>query len=111
VLHDPRFQAGSVPGRCQPYGPWRSGWSATRRQSESPHPHAPPSPQTYGLAERFNRALEYEHVCQCEIEQVAELAEEVAAYLVLYNEITPHEALGQKRPLLVHRGDSHLFRG
>jgi transposase InsO family protein len=62
------------------------------------------------MVERFNRALKHQHLYQREIEPVAELAEEVEAYLALYNEIRPHEALGRKRQLLVHRGDSRLFR-
>ena len=41
----------------------------------------------------------------------ADLAEEVAAYLSLYNEIRPHETLGQRRPLAVHCAEPHLFRG
>ena len=67
-------------------------------------------PETNGVVERFNRSLEYEHLCQREISDAAELAEEVAAYLTLYNEIRPNETLGQRRPLAVHRGDSHPFR-
>jgi putative transposase len=69
------------------------------------------APETNGVVERFNRSLKYEHLYQREIADAAELAEEVAAYLSLYNEIRPHQALGQRRPLAVHRGDSHLFRG
>ncbi len=69
------------------------------------------APETNGVVERFNRSLKYEHLYQREIADAAELAEEVAAYLALYNEIRPHETLGQRRPLAVHRGDSHLFRG
>jgi hypothetical protein len=40
--------------------------------------------------ERFRQSLEYEHLYQRAIANAAELAEEVAAYLVLYNEIRPH---------------------
>jgi hypothetical protein len=53
----------------------------------------------------------YEHLYRCEITNAAELAEGVAAYLALYNEVKPHQTLGQKRPLVVHRPDPHLFRG
>jgi len=69
------------------------------------------APETNGVVERFNRSLKYEHLYRCEIANAAELAEEVADYLALYNEIRPHQALGQKRPLAVHRQDPHLFRG
>jgi len=37
------------------------------------------------------------------------LSEEIAAHLALYNEIRPHESLGQRPPLLLHREDPHLF--
>jgi len=63
------------------------------------------------VVERFNRSLKYEHLYQREIADATELAEEVEAYLSLYNEIRPHQALGQRRPLAVHRADPHLFRG
>ena len=53
----------------------------------------------------------YEHLHQREIADAAELAEEVAAYLALCNEVRQHQTLGQRRPLPVHRGDPHLFRG
>jgi hypothetical protein len=61
--------------------------------------------------ERCRRSLEYEHLYQREIADAAELAEEVAAYLSLCNKVRPHQTLGQKRPLAVHRADPHLFRG
>jgi transposase InsO family protein len=38
------------------------------------------------------------------------LAEEVTSYLSLYNEVRPHESLGQRPPLVVHRADQHLFQ-
>ena len=69
------------------------------------------APGTNGVVERFHRSLKYEHLYQREIANAAELADEVADYLVLFNEVRPHEALDQRRPLPVHRGDPHLFRG
>ena len=69
------------------------------------------APETNGVVERFHRSLKYEHFHRCEIADAAELAEEVAAYISLYNEIRPHQALRQKRPPMVHRQDPHLFRG
>jgi transposase InsO family protein len=58
-----------------------------------------------------NESLKYEHLYQREIATAAELAEEVAAYLVLYNEIRPHETLGLEQPLAAHLAEQHLFRG
>lgn len=58
----------------------------------------------------FDRSLRYEYLYQREIEQAAELAEEVEAFRALYNEIRPHESLGQRIPLSINRGDHHLFR-
>ena len=52
----------------------------------------------------------YEHLYRREIANTAELAEEVAAYLALYNEVRPRQTLGQERPLVVHPGDQHLFQ-
>ena len=49
-----------------------------------------------------------EHLYQREIANAAELAEEVAAYLVLYNEIRPHESLGLETPLSSHCGDTPI---
>ena len=67
------------------------------------------APQTNGVVERFNQSLKYEHLYQREIDQAATLAEEVAEFLVLYNEIRPHESLGLRPPLAMHCLDQHLF--
>ena len=67
------------------------------------------APETNGVVERFHQSLKYEHLYQREIEQAATLAEEVAEFLRSFNEVRPHEALGQRIPLAVHRGDQHLF--
>jgi transposase InsO family protein len=69
------------------------------------------APETNGVVERFNRSLKYEHLYQREIANAAELAEEVAAFLEVFNEVRPHESLGQLIPLQVHREETHLFRG
>jgi len=45
------------------------------------------------------------------IASAVKLAEGVTSYLWLYHEITLHETPRQKRPLVVHRADPHLFRG
>jgi putative transposase len=67
------------------------------------------APETNGVVERFNRSLKYEHLYQREISQAAELAEEVASFLTLYNEVRPHDALDFRLPLHVHRSGQHLF--
>ena len=69
------------------------------------------APQTNGVVERFNGSLKYEHLYRTEIYQAAELAEEVEAFLRLYNEVRPHEAIGFRRPLDIYRSDPHLFLG
>jgi transposase InsO family protein len=67
------------------------------------------APQTNGVVERFNQSLKYEHLYQREIDQAAELAEEVDAFLDLYNSVRPHEALGFRRPLETYLEEPHLF--
>jgi putative transposase len=67
------------------------------------------APQTNGVVERFNQSLKYEHLYRLEINQAWELAEEVEAFLQLYNEVRPHEAIGFRRPLEIYRLDPHLF--
>jgi putative transposase len=68
------------------------------------------APETNGVVERFNQTLKYEHLYQREIEQAATLAEEVANFLRTFNEVRPHESLGQRQPHGVHRGDHHLLQ-
>jgi hypothetical protein len=67
------------------------------------------APETNGVVERFNQSLKYEHLYQREIDQAATLAEEVESFLILYNEVRPHESLGWRAPLAMHRADQHLF--
>jgi putative transposase len=69
------------------------------------------APQTNGVVERFNQSLKYEHLYQREIGQAVELAEEVEAFLRLYNEVRPHEALDFRRPLETYLEEPHLFSG
>jgi transposase InsO family protein len=64
-----------------------------------------------GVVERFHESLKYEHLYQREIDNAAELAEELRSFLVSLNEIRPHEALRQRPPLTVHLAEPHLFRG
>ena len=52
------------------------------------------APNTNGVVERFHRPLKYGHLCQREIVGAAELAEEVVAYLQLFNVVRPPESLG-----------------
>ena len=66
------------------------------------------APETNGTIERFHQSLKYEHLYQREIANAAELTEEVAAYITLYNEIRPHKSLGLEPPLAVHSGDTPI---
>jgi transposase InsO family protein len=63
------------------------------------------------VVERFNRSMKYEHLYQREIANAAELAEEVKAFVVTFNEVRPHETLGQRPQLEMHRLDQPLFQG
>jgi len=69
------------------------------------------TPKANGAVERFSQTLKYEHLYQREIANAAELAEEVKAFLVTFNEVRPHETLGQRPPLASYREDPYLFRG
>ena len=55
--------------------------------------------ETNDVAERFHHSLKHEYFHQREIDTDVELAEEVAGYVSLYNEIRPHQTPGQRRPL------------
>ena len=67
--------------------------------------------ETNVVVERFHHSLKHEHLYQREIDNTAELAEEVRSFLVSFNEIRPHEALGQRPPRAVHLTEPHLFQG
>ena len=68
------------------------------------------APETNGLVERFKQSLKYEHLYQRDIDHAATLAEEVEAFLVMFNEVRPHESLAGRQPLAMHRADPHLFQ-
>jgi putative transposase len=57
------------------------------------------SPQTNGVVERFYQAIKYEHLYRHEIHDGLALAQEVEAYLTVYNTIRPHEAIGFATPI------------
>lgn len=63
------------------------------------------APETNGVAERFNRSLEYEHLCREEIRDVIALRDEVEAYRALYNWVRPHGSLGQLPPMARYLGE------
>jgi putative transposase len=67
------------------------------------------SPGQNGVVERFNRSLKYEHLCRLEIDDASDLMDEVATFLEIYNDIRPHEAIGDLRPAEMHQLP-HLFR-
>ena len=57
------------------------------------------SPQTNGVIERFFGSIKYEHLYRHDISNGVELNEHCEAYRCLYNEVRPHEMLGQRPPL------------
>ena len=57
------------------------------------------SPQTNGVIERFYQAIKYEHLYRRQIPDGLALAQEVEAYLTIYNTIRPHEAIGFATPI------------
>jgi transposase InsO family protein len=68
------------------------------------------TPGQNGVVERFYRTLKYEHLYRLEIRDAIELDEQVQLHRRTYNEIRPHESLGQVTPLSVHLADPNLFR-
>ena len=67
------------------------------------------TPGQNGVVERFYRTLKYEHLYQLEIPDAIELAEQIEAHRRIYNELRPHEALGQLTPMSVYLADPNLF--
>ena len=62
-----------------------------------------------GVVERFYRTLTYERLYRLEIRDAIELDEQVEAHRRTYDEIRPHESLGQVTPMSVHLADPNLF--
>ena len=67
-------------------------------------------PRADGVVERFYRTLKYEHLYRLEIRDAIELDEEVETHRRTYNEVRPHESLGQVTPMSVHLADPNLFQ-
>lgn len=57
------------------------------------------SPQTNGVIERFFESLKYEHLFRLEIATGVALADELASFENLYNQVRPHEALEFYTPM------------
>jgi hypothetical protein len=55
-------------------------------------------------------SLKYEHLYWREIAIAAELADEVTAFPVTFNETRPHETLGQRPSLALLHEDPHLLQ-
>jgi putative transposase len=68
------------------------------------------TPGQNGVVERFYRTLKYEHLYQLEIADAIELGDQIEAHRRLYNEVRPHEALGQVTPMSVYLVDPNLFQ-
>jgi putative transposase len=82
--------------------------AATRRLEHIRTRHY--APGTNGVVERFHRWLKCEHLYRREIANAVELAEDAESFLAAFNEVRPHDSLGQRIPLAIHRGDPHLFQ-
>jgi transposase InsO family protein len=67
------------------------------------------SPGQNGVVERFYRTLKYEHLYQLEIADAIELSEQIEVHRQIYNEVRPHESLGQVTPMSVYLDDPNLF--
>lgn len=57
------------------------------------------APETNGVIERFFRSAKYEHLYRHEIDDGQALADQIARYVTVYNDIRPHEAIDFKRPI------------
>ena len=66
------------------------------------------SPQTNGVVERFFGSLKYDHLYREEIRDGAQLMDELAAYMRLYNTRRPHEALAFRTPHAVYLDPAQL---
>ncbi len=69
------------------------------------------TPGQNGVVERFYRTLKYEHLYRLEIADAIHLDEQVKVHRQIYNEVRPHEALGQVTPMSIHLADPNLFQG
>ena len=58
---------------------------------------------------RFHRSLKHVHLFQREIDTAVDPSEEVQSFLLSFNEVKPHESLGQRQPLAVHCAEECLF--
>jgi len=54
------------------------------------------------VVERFNQSIKYEHLFRLEIPDAIALADEAEVFRRLFNEVRPHETLGQVTPLSVY---------
>jgi transposase InsO family protein len=68
------------------------------------------APETNGVVERFYRTLKYDHLYRLEIPNAEVLTEEVDCYLEIYNQIRPHESIGQVPPATRYLAEPNLFR-
>jgi transposase InsO family protein len=66
--------------------------------------HRAAAPSGAGLRQLRDRV-------QSETAPAATVAAEIEDFLTTFNEVRPHQSLGQRIPFVMHRGDPHLFRG
>ena len=65
------------------------------------------SPQTNGVIERFFDTLKYEHLYRGHIDDADALAVEINLFRHVYNQIRPHQTLGDATPHTVYLHLAH----
>lgn len=68
----------------------------------------PYRPQTNGKVERFWRTLDDDVIAGATYDNPAQLAEEILEYMLYYNELRPHQALGGKTPKAAAEAAGHI---
>jgi putative transposase len=63
------------------------------------------SPHTNGVIERWFQSIKYERLYRHDIDTCADLVHHVDDFIVEYNTIRPHEAIGQGRPIDRYQAD------
>jgi transposase InsO family protein len=68
----------------------------------------PYRPQTNGKIERFWRTIDYDVIEGATFDSPAHLAGEILEYMLYYNELRPHQALGGQTPKVAAQAAGHM---